>query len=164
MFSISIQFPFVSTKRFHSPEHKVNIVSYHSLSSCSTGILGLLVASVWGEFQNFNTRNDIIPPIAADNKHIQISLDTHISSVSRTLPQKAPVAELDSWRILKVCNWLILTSGQSSLPTSLYVVLYALPLTSALAKLPNRSLIQHVHSILRDDFDKYAIIRLKGKS
>ena len=39
---------------------------------------GLLFALVWGEFQNFNTRNDIIPPIAADNKHIQISLDTHI--------------------------------------------------------------------------------------
>ena len=86
-------------------------MSYHSLSSCSTGILGLLVASVWGEFQNFNTRNDIIPPIAADNKHIQISLDTHISSVSRTLPRKAPVAEFYSWRILTVCNWLILTSG-----------------------------------------------------
>ena len=153
MFSIFF-FPFVSTKRFHSPEHKVNIVSYHSLSSCSTGILGLLVASVWGEFQNFNTRNDIIPPIAADNKHIQISLDTHISSVSRTLPQKAPDAELESWRILTVCNWLILTSGPNC----------TLPLTSALAKLPNRSLIQHVHSILRDDFDKYATIRLKVKS
>ena len=63
-------------------------MSYHSLSSCSTGILGLLVASVWGEFQNFDTRKDIIPPIAADNKHIQISLDTHISSVSRTLHGK----------------------------------------------------------------------------
>ena len=159
-------FPFVSTKRFHSPEHKVNIVSYHSLSSCSTGILGLLVASVWGEFQNFNTRNDIMPPIAADNKHIQISLDTHISSVSRTLPQKAPVAELDSWRILTVCNWLILTSGpKCTADFTLRGTKYALPLTLALAKLPNRSLIQHVHSILRDDFDKYAIIsRLKGKS
>ena len=53
-------------------------MSYRSLSSCSTGILGLIVASVRGEFQNFNNRNDIIPPIAADNKHIQISLDTHI--------------------------------------------------------------------------------------
>ena len=53
-------------------------MSYRSLSSCSTGILGLIVALVWGEFQNFNNRNDIIPPIAADNKHIQISLDTHI--------------------------------------------------------------------------------------
>ena len=53
-------------------------MSYRSLSSCSTGILGLIVASVRGEFQNFNIRNDIIPPIAADNKHIQISLDTHI--------------------------------------------------------------------------------------
>ena len=32
-----------------------------------------------------------MPPIAADNKHIQISLDT--SSLSKTIPSKAPLAE-----------------------------------------------------------------------
>ena len=75
-------FPFFSTKRFHSPGYKVGIVSYPCLSSCSTGILGLLVASFWGEFQNFYTRNDIMPPIAADYTYIQICWDTHIFSPS----------------------------------------------------------------------------------
>ena len=74
---INFLFPFVSTKRFHSPEYKVGIASYPCLSSCSTGILGLLVASFWGDFQNFYTRNYIMPPIAVDNTYIQISWDTH---------------------------------------------------------------------------------------
>ena len=82
-----------------------------------------------------------MPPIAADNKHIQISLDTHIVTLKSIL-RKAPLADrfvspyiddlqlADSnfrakehrrrsglWsfflclRILTICNWLILTSG-----------------------------------------------------
>ena len=82
-------------------------MSYRSLSSCSTGILGLIVASVWGEFQNFNNRNDIIPPIAADNKHIQISLDTHIFFTTSTSCNWMLFVSV----ILTVCNWLIPTSG-----------------------------------------------------
>ena len=65
-------------KRLHSPEYKVGIVSYPCLSSCSTGTLGLLVASFWGELQSFNTRNGIIPPIVADDTHIQISWNTRL--------------------------------------------------------------------------------------
>ena len=36
---INFFFPFVSSKRFHSPEYKVGIASYPCLSSCSTGTL-----------------------------------------------------------------------------------------------------------------------------
>ena len=46
------------------------------------GILGLFVASFWGDFQNFYIRNDSMPPILADNTYIQISWDTHIFSPS----------------------------------------------------------------------------------
>ena len=78
---LTLHFPAAAV---HSPENKEGIVSYSRLSSCSTGILGLLVASFWGEFQNFNTRNDIKPPIAVDKKYIQIFWDTHIFSPSST--------------------------------------------------------------------------------
>ena len=47
-----------------------------------------------------------MPPIAADNKHIQISLDTHIFFTPLKRLLLCPVL-----CVLTVCNWLIPTSG-----------------------------------------------------
>ena len=109
-------FRFVSTKRFHSPWYKVGIFSYSCLSSCSTGTLGLFVASFWGELQNFNTKNDIMPPITADKTYIQISWDTHIFSPSCIAVCTATVTiHLIRAIYLEYLDWLILTwlvSGQ----------------------------------------------------
>ena len=53
-------------------------VFYLSLSSCSFGIFCLLFALFWDEFNSFVTRNDIKPPMAADNTYNQISWGRHI--------------------------------------------------------------------------------------
>ena len=149
-------FRFVSSKRFHSPEYKVGIISYPHLSSCSTGILRFLVASFCGEYKILTAEMILCRQqqrIIRTSKHFDTHTSFHLRIIQTAFFRHALFVLSIS---VMVCNWLILTSGPQCHVSYLrrFLQTISIGMRATLAKFPTTLyylIIQHVHSILRDN-------------